>query len=53
MIEVSVLIRAFGFAPGIADADRIGASTKVQAAKPINKRRFMMWLFLGSRYRDE
>jgi hypothetical protein len=33
---------AFGFAAGIADADRIGASAKVQAANPINKRRFMM-----------
>jgi hypothetical protein len=52
MIEVSVPISAFGFAPGIADADRIGASAKVQAANPIHKSRFMMWLFLGSRYRD-
>jgi hypothetical protein len=53
MIEVSVPIRALGFALGIADADSIGASEKVQAANPINKSRFMMWLFLGARYRDD
>ena len=38
MIELSVPINAFGFAPGIADADRIGASAKVQAANPINNK---------------
>jgi hypothetical protein len=48
-----VLVSAFGFAPGIADADRVGASTKAQAANPINKSRFMVfppWIAL-SRYR--
>ena len=33
---------AFSFALGIADADRIGASAKVQTANPINRSRFMM-----------
>lgn len=32
MIDLSVPVSAFGFAPGIADADRIEASAKVQAA---------------------
>jgi hypothetical protein len=41
MIELSVLVVAFKFALGIADADRIGASAKALAANPINKRRFM------------
>jgi hypothetical protein len=47
MIESSAPISALGFALGIADADRIGASAKVQAANPINKSRFMRCLFLG------
>jgi hypothetical protein len=42
MIELSVSVSALGFATGMADADRIGASAKVQAAKPINKNRFML-----------
>jgi hypothetical protein len=38
MIELSVLaVSALRFALGIADADRVGASAKVQAANPINK----------------
>jgi hypothetical protein len=41
MIELSVSAAAVRFAAGIADADRIGASAKVPAAKPINKSRFM------------
>src|ERR1035437_10979383 len=52
MIEVSVLTSAFGFALGIADADRIGASAKVHAANPINKSRFMRfapWIALSRR----
>jgi hypothetical protein len=44
MIELSVPVSAFGFTPGIADADKIGASAKVQAANPINKSRFMRCL---------
>ena len=50
MIESLVPIIAFGFALGIADAERVGASAKVQAANPINKSRFMKCLLLGSRY---
>ena len=51
MIEPSVLVvSALRFALGIADADRIIASAKVQAANPINKSRFMKCLLLGSRY---
>jgi hypothetical protein len=53
MVELLSPVSAFGWAIGIADADRIGASAKVQAANPINKSRFMMWLFLGSHYRDD
>jgi hypothetical protein len=41
MTEVSVSMSIFGLALGIADADRIGASAKVQAANPINKNRFI------------
>jgi hypothetical protein len=52
MVELLSLVSAFGWAIGIADAD-IGASAKVLAANPINKSRFMMWLLLGSRYRDD
>jgi hypothetical protein len=38
MIELSVLVvSALRFALGIADADRLGVSAKVQAANPINK----------------
>jgi hypothetical protein len=44
MIELSVSVRVLRFAAGIADADRIGASAKVQAANPINKIRFMILL---------
>jgi len=48
MIELSVLVvSALRFALGIAGADRIGASAKVQAANPINKSRFMKCLLLG------
>jgi hypothetical protein len=51
MIEPSVLaVSTLRFALGIADADRIGASAKVQAANPINRNRFMKCLLLGSRY---
>jgi hypothetical protein len=47
MMELSVLVvTALRFALGIADADRIGASVKVQAASPINRSRFMKRLFL-------
>jgi hypothetical protein len=54
MIELSVLVAtAVRFALGIADAGRIGASAKVQAANPINKSRFMKRLFLRSRYRGD
>jgi hypothetical protein len=53
MIEVSVPISAFGFALGIADAHRIGASVKVQAAIPINRRRFMMCHSSARVYRDD
>jgi hypothetical protein len=52
MIEPSSPASVFGWATGIADTDRIGASAKVQAANPINKSLFMMCLFLVSRYRD-
>jgi len=52
MIELSVLVvSALRFALGVADADRIGASAKVQAANPINKSRFIKCLLLRSRYR--
>jgi hypothetical protein len=44
MIELSVPISAFGFTPGIADTDRIGAIAKVQAANPVNKSRFMVFV---------
>jgi hypothetical protein len=37
MIALSVPMSAFGFALGIAEADKIGANAKVQAANPINK----------------
>jgi hypothetical protein len=53
MVELLSPVSAFAWAIGIADADRIAASAKVQAANPINKSRFMMWLLLGSRYRDD
>ncbi|BAR55022.1 hypothetical protein NK6_1838 [Bradyrhizobium diazoefficiens] len=39
---MSVPTSAFGFALGIADADRIGTSANAQAATPINRMRFMM-----------
>jgi hypothetical protein len=52
MIELSSPASVFGWAIGIADTDGIEASAKVQAANPINKRRFMTCLFLRSRYRD-
>jgi hypothetical protein len=41
MVVPSEPPRALGVAAGIADADRVGASAKAQAAKPINKSRFM------------
>jgi hypothetical protein len=42
MIALSVLVvSVLRFALGIAEADRIGASAKVQAANPINRTRFM------------
>jgi hypothetical protein len=41
MIVPSEPPRAFGVAAGIAPADRAGASAKAQAARPINKNRFM------------
>jgi hypothetical protein len=41
MIGLSSPASVFGWAIGIADADRIGASASVQAANPINKKRFM------------
>jgi hypothetical protein len=51
MIELSVLaVSAFRFALGIADADRLGAIAKAQAANPIKKSRFMKCLLLGPRY---
>jgi hypothetical protein len=53
MIEVSVPISAFGFALGIADADRIEASAKMQAANPINKSRFMKFAPWDPRYRGD
>jgi hypothetical protein len=54
MIELSVLVvSALRFALGIADADRLGASAKAQAANPINKSRFMKCLLLGSHYRGK
>jgi len=54
MNELSVLaVSALRFALGIADADRIGASEKVQAANPINKSRFMKCLLVESRYRGD
>jgi hypothetical protein len=40
MIELSAPVSAFGFAPGIAEADRVGANASAQAANPINKKRF-------------
>jgi hypothetical protein len=44
----------FGVAAGIADADRVGASAKAQAANPINKSRFILVSPpLDSRYRDK
>jgi hypothetical protein len=52
MIELPSSASVFGWAIGIADTDGIGASAKVQAANPINKRRFMMCLFLRLCYRD-
>jgi hypothetical protein len=36
-----VSISALGFALGIAEADKAGASAKAHAANPINKSRFM------------
>jgi hypothetical protein len=50
MIELLVLVvSALRFTLGIADADGIGASAKVQAANPINKSCFMKCFLLGSR----
>jgi hypothetical protein len=52
MIALPSPASVVGWAIGIADTDGTGASAKMQAANPINKSRFMMCLFLGSRYRD-
>jgi hypothetical protein len=41
MIELPSPASVFGWATGIADTDRIGASAKAQAANPINKSPFM------------
>ncbi len=41
MTALSEAPSAFGVAAGIADAERVGANAKAQAANPINKRRFM------------
>jgi hypothetical protein len=41
MTAASELPKAFGGATGIAEAGRVGASAKAQAAKPINKGRLM------------
>jgi len=46
MIELSSPASVFGWAIGIADAGRIGASASVQAANPINKKRFMKFCSL-------
>jgi hypothetical protein len=46
MIGLSSPASVFGWAIGIADADRIGASASVQAANPINKKRFMKFCSL-------
>jgi hypothetical protein len=46
MIGLSSPASVFGWAIGIADAERIGASAKVQAANPINKKRFMKFCSL-------
>ena len=48
MIGLSSPASVFGWAIGIADADRIGASASVQAANPINKKRFMKFCSLDS-----
>jgi hypothetical protein len=37
MTAPSLTPKAFGVATGIADADRVGANAKAQAANPINK----------------
>jgi hypothetical protein len=39
-----VPVSIFGFAPGIAETERDGASAKAQAANPINKSRFILEL---------
>jgi hypothetical protein len=41
MIELSASVSVLGFATGIAETDRVGASAKAQAANPISKSRFM------------
>jgi hypothetical protein len=48
MIGLSSPASVFVWAIGIADADRIGASARVQAANPINKKRFMKFCSLDS-----
>jgi len=53
MNEVSVPASAFGFALGIADADGIGTSAKLQAATPINRNRFIMGHPSDRVYRDD
>jgi hypothetical protein len=41
MTAASELPKVLGGATGIAEAGSVGASAKAQAAKPINKSRFM------------
>jgi hypothetical protein len=38
------VIRVFGVAPGMADADSVGKAANANAAKPISNRRFI-WEF--------
>jgi hypothetical protein len=41
MIELSLSVSVLGCAAGIADAESVGATTKVVAANPIKKSRFI------------
>src|SRR5882724_728357 len=47
MIAASVPVSIFGWTLGNADAGRVEARAKVQAASPINESRFMMYVSLG------
>jgi hypothetical protein len=42
MIALLSPVSTFGWATGIADANEIGASAKLQAVNPINKGRFII-----------